>query len=193
MQTAKYQKEKIILTDIDGCVLDWNLSFHDWMKSKNVNRLNNTSAMIEDQYDLPVSEVRSLIREFNNSDNISKLPSFLDAEIYLKKLYNLNYRFICITSIGNTETIKENRIKNLKNLFGNTMFLEFVFLKTYESKETVLLEYCNKGLYWIEDSRSQYEIGRNLGLVSFHLDVLQKNNDSVSSWEEIYKKIIGDR
>ena len=25
-------QEKIILTDIDGCVLDWEFAFHQWME-----------------------------------------------------------------------------------------------------------------------------------------------------------------
>lgn len=190
MQIAKYQKEKIILTDVDGCLVDWNISFHSWMQSQNHERKMPTARMIEDQYELPMAEVRKLIRTFNDSNEIANLPSFLDANTYIKKLYDLDYRFICITSIGNNDTVKKNRIKNLTSLFGKDAFLDFVFLKTYEPKDEVLKDYKDRGSYWIEDSRSQYLAGLNQGLISFHLTVTPEFDDSVLSWKEIYKKIV---
>lgn len=144
------------------------------------------STMIEDQYNIAVSDIRKLITEFNNSESIRHLPVFLDAEYYVKKLKILGYKFICITSIGTTENIKKNRIKNLQKIFGEKTFLDFVFLSTYADKKEILEKYKNIGKYWIEDNYKQFCAGEELGLESFYLN----KESSTNTWKQIYNEII---
>lgn len=184
MQIVKYPKEKIILTDVDGCLLDWNTEFHCWMENKGYNKMTNAT-MIEDQYNIAVSDVRKFITEFNNSESIQHLPVFLDADYYVEKLKMLGYKFICITSIGTNENIKQNRIKNLQNLFGEKTFLDFVFLATYADKKEILEKYKNIGKYWVEDNYKQFCIGKELGLESFYLN----NESNTNTWKQIYGEI----
>ena len=95
----KNPKEKTILTDVDGCLVDWNLVFRSWMNSNGYSSIKTNTGLIEDQYSLPTKQVRMLITEFNKTDNIASLPAFDDSVLYVKKLTELGYKFICITSI----------------------------------------------------------------------------------------------
>jgi len=181
----KNPKEKIILTDVDGCLVDWNLVFRSWMNSNGYSSIKTNTGLIEDQYSLPTKQVRMLITEFNKTDNIASLPAFDDSVLYVKKLTELGYKFICITSIGLDTDIKNNRITNLVDLFGKNTFLDFIFLKTHQSKTDILKKYKDAGLYWIEDNIDQYNAGVQVGLKSFYLN----KNSLTNSWKEIYSRI----
>jgi len=180
-----YSKEKTILTDVDGCLVDWVTIFHSWMKSNGHCRIKNNASLIEQQYNLTDKQVRMLITEFNKTDNIASLPAFDDSVLYVKKLTELGYKFICITSIGLDTDIKNNRITNLVDLFGKNTFLDFIFLKTHQSKTDILKKYKDAGLYWIEDNIDQYNAGVQVGLKSFYLN----KNSLTNSWKEIYSRI----
>jgi len=181
----KNPKEKTILTDVDGCLVDWNLVFRSWMNSNGYSSIKTNTGLIEDQYSLPTKQVRMLITEFNKTDNIASLPAFDDSVLYVKKLTELGYKFICITSIGLDTDIKNNRITNLIDLFGKNTFLDFIFLKTHQSKTDILKKYKDAGLYWIEDNIDQYNAGVQVGLKSFYLN----KNSLTTSWKEIYSRI----
>jgi len=190
VQIVKYPKEKIILTDVDGCLVDWNTPFHTWMKENGHDRVLTNATSIEEQYSLPVLETRKLIKEFSNNDVISILQPLNDSKKYVNKLFNLGYRFISISSISLKDSVKNNRIKNLKTLFGNETFIDFVFLNTYESKNEILFQYKDVGKYWIEDNYKQYRAGLDVGLISFYLTETSRDENSLKSWSEIYSRIL---
>jgi len=67
---------------------------------------------------------------------------------------------------------------------------DVIFLDTYQPKDNVLKNYANTGYWWIEDNITNAIVGKSLGLQS----ILFRNNAeglaSVSTWKELYWKII---
>ena len=59
--------QKIIVTDCDGVLLDWETSFYQWIKSKGYDTQNEGVYNMADVFAMKKVEVKKLIKEFNNS------------------------------------------------------------------------------------------------------------------------------
>ena len=67
-------ESKVILTDCDGVLLDWEYSFDQWMARHGYRvQKENTYSMAE-KYDLGMVNKSRLVRMFNESATIRKLP-----------------------------------------------------------------------------------------------------------------------
>ena len=81
----------------------------------------------------------------------------------------------------------------LKELFGGTVFSNFIILPTGDDKDSALAEFHGTGLWWVEDKPENAEAGLKFGLKSMlydHLYNKEYNNPNVkrvSNWEHIYK------
>ena len=66
---------KVILTDVDGVLLNWEYAFKCWMEQHGY-KLNNTASDydISDRYGIPYSKGKELVRFFNESAAIGFLP-----------------------------------------------------------------------------------------------------------------------
>ena len=108
----------------------------------------------------------------------------------MQELKKQNYKFVCITSLSLDKSIQKRRLKNLEKLLGKDFFEDVIFLDTYQPKDNVLKNYANTGYWWIEDNITNAIVGKSLGLQS----ILFRNNAeglaSVSTWKELYWKII---
>ena len=78
------RKEKIILTDIDGCVLDWEFAFRQWMEVQGHDLQDKNSYYINKAFNLAGSKAERLVRTFNESAAIGFLPPLRDAQYYIK-------------------------------------------------------------------------------------------------------------
>ena len=58
-------KEKIILTDIDGVVLDWEIQFHNWMKERRHNIVRYDVYDNSETYSMAYNKAESLVEDFN--------------------------------------------------------------------------------------------------------------------------------
>ena len=192
---------KIILTDADGVILDWEWAFHVWMSERGyVTKPNGKhSYYLHDQYEeLDQLTAKRLIRTFNESAAIGFLPALRDAVHYVKKLHEEHgYVFHCITSLSKDTNAQKLRKMNIKKLFGKTAFEKFIFLDTGADKDQVLRGYESSGLFWIEDKPENADIGYSLGLSSLlvehgHNMTHTCNYPIVKNWREIYKIITGE-
>jgi|TARA_B110000977_G_scaffold140022_1_gene177757 FMN phosphatase YigB (HAD superfamily) len=178
-----------ILIDCDGVILDWEDGFHTYMQSLGYFK-NNITGFLESQYDLDYSVIRTHIRKFNQSNCIEDLPTIDNSTYYMQELKKQNYKFVCITSLSLNKSIQKRRLKNLEKLLGKDFFEDVIFLDTYQPKDNVLKNYANTGYWWIEDNITNAIVGKSLGLQS----ILFRNNAeglaSVSTWKELYWKII---
>ena len=113
----------IILTDIDGVVLNWQSNLPYFCGDLNINR-DIAIAMIHDETYREASEMfntshsiaESLILDYNESDYMKTLSAYTDALCVINQLKS-KYDFVAVTAIGkNTLTIK-NRLSNLNALF----------------------------------------------------------------------------
>ena len=192
-------KEKVILVDCDGVLLDWEYSFGQWMKRHGYKLDEKYAAnyLMDKKYGIEKAESKKLIRMFNESAWIRKLPPLRDAIKYVKKLHqDHGYVFHAITSLSNDQYAQHLRSKNLRELFGDTAFERYVYLDTGADKDQELNEYCDSECFWIEDKPENADVGTNCGLVSIlmkhpHNADYKGSAQTVNNWKEIYDIIIG--
>ena len=195
-------KNKIILTDSDGVLLDWEYAFDVYMTQHGFNKQpgGNLKYNIGTRYGIDHEQGKKLIKIFNESAHIGFLPPLRDAMYYVKRLHEEHgYVFHCITSLSRDENAQELRRMNLKKLFGSTAFEKFVFLDTGADKDEALEPYRDSGLFWIEDKIQNCQVGRDLGLKSLlvehghNMDYEDPAIPRVRNWKEIYNIITGEQ
>ena len=197
---SKYKNKKLILTDCDGCCLDWEWAFNVWMQEHGFEELPGSKLNYDMsvRYGIPREQVVKLIRIFNESAAIGFLPAQRDAMYYIKRLHEEHgYRFHAITSVSLDPNAIKLREMNIHNLFGDA-FERIVCLDTGAHKDEALEEYEGTGLYWIEDKWSNAVAGYKYGLKPIVLEhghnMMEYHPDIVilKNWKAIYKHITGD-
>lgn len=189
-------KDKTILVDCDGVLLDWEYAFHGWMSRHGYKMIEGGFDIykINERYGITKAEGKKLCRMFNESATIRRLPPLRDAVKYIKKLHEEHgFVFHAITSLSNDTYSQYLRTKNLIELFGKTAFEKYTYLDTGADKDEALAVYKDSGCYWVEDKPENALCGANLGLTSILMD--HKHNKSfdaksvtrVTNWKEIYK------
>jgi 5'(3')-deoxyribonucleotidase len=194
-------KEKTILVDCDGVLLDWEYAFHAWMTRhgyKVVEGFEN-EYKVNERYGIERAEGKRLTRMFNESAWIRKLPPLRDAIKYVKKLHEEHgFVFHAITSLSDDPYSQHLRTKNLIELFGPTVFERYVYLDTGADKDLALAEYCDTDCYWVEDKPENANVGIMNGLDSILVNHHHNKNEMlyegvtrVNDWKEIYDLITG--
>jgi hypothetical protein len=191
-------KNKIILTDADGVLLDWEYAFDVYMQQHGFNKQEggNLKYNIGSRYGIDTEQGKRLIKIFNESAHMGFLPPLRDAMFYVKRLHEEHgYVFHCITSLSKDENAQELRRMNLRKLFGATAFEKFIFLDTGADKDQVLEQYLNSGLWWIEDKIVNCQVGTSIGLKSLlmehghNMDYEHPEIPRVKNWKDIYERI----
>ena len=184
---------KVILTDCDGVLLNWEASFTTWMAQKGYNKVNADVYEMEVAYGITKEESKPLVRQFNESAWMGYLPALRDSRSGVAKLVESGYEFVCITSLSLDENAKKARVKNLQTVFGEDVFNmeNVVCLDTGADKDEALALYAGLGLYWIEDKSENAELGTSLGLQSILInhghnkDCDNPNIERVANWADI--------
>jgi FMN phosphatase YigB (HAD superfamily) len=192
-------KNKIILTDADGVLLDWEYAFDVYLRTHGFNKVEGGQFKynIGKRYGIEPEQGKKLVKIFNESAGIGFLPPLRDAMYYVKRLHEEHgYVFHCITSLSKDENAQALRTMNLKKLFGETAFEKFIYLDTGADKDEALEPYRNTGYYWIEDKITNAQVGHNLGLKSLLVEHGHNMDDptpfpKVKNWKEIYEIIVG--
>ena len=188
---------KIILTDADGVLLDWEWAFSVWMQERGYTLTagNKQSYYLHYHYnELEEKDSKKVIKTFNESAAIGFLPALRDSVHYVKLLHEKHgYQFRVITSLSLDKNAQKLRGKNLRKLFGNAIE-SVICLDTGADKDEVLREYESSGLFWIEDKPENADVGYSLGLSSLlvehgHNMTHTCNYPIVKNWKEIYKII----
>lgn len=191
-------KNRIILTDADGVLLDWEYAFDIWMQQHGFRKTQDGALKynIGRRYGIDDTQGRRLIKIFNESAAIGFLPALRDSMFYVKRLHEEHgYVFHCITSLSEDENAQELRRMNIRKLFGKTAFDKFVFLDTGADKDRILERYRDTNCYWVEDKIDNAEVGHQYGLQSLlmeHGHNMQYDNPDiprVKNWAEIYQII----
>ena len=195
-------RDKIILTDCDGVLCNWNKGFNEFMDERGMPQLPNT----DNEYSLAlmhgisVKKAGALIREFNEGPWIADLESFADSIKYVQWLADLGFRFIVVTSISDAPSAKYYRDFNLFKLFGN-VFDEINCIEMGASKAHILKRWEGTGYFWIEDHMRQAEAGHEAGLKtvlishpynSHYTTDLFPTVSYTSPWKEIYNMVCKD-
>jgi FMN phosphatase YigB (HAD superfamily) len=188
---------RLILTDADGCLTDWEWAFRVWMTERGftLTQDNKKSYYLHHHYDdLTQDDAKKMVKIFNESAAIGFLPPMRDSVHYVKKLNEEHgYQFRVITSLSLDKNSQKLRDMNLRKLYGNAIE-EVVCLDTGADKDEALEQFKDSGLYWIEDKPSNADCGHRLGLKSIlvehgHNMFYECPYPIVKNWKEIYELI----
>ena len=189
---------KLILTDCDGVLLDWEWAFHIWMQERGLVQRPDAKSYygIHEQYeDVTKSDAKKFTKLFNESAAIGFLPALRDATYYVKRLHEEHgYRFRVITSLSKDQNAIKLREMNLRKIFKDAIE-EVICLDTGADKDEALAPYKDSGLWWIEDKPENSDVGHQLGLKSIlveHGHNMHHDCDYavVENWKEIYDIIV---
>jgi len=197
---------RIILTDVDGVLLEWEHHFTKWLqlrsyfdKNGNRNYPYKLSDSGQDNYDMSkrfgISKetISQEIREFNRSAWMGTQRPMLESQTWVKLLHAEGWTFVPITSQTSDIPGQALRKKRLGELFGEHVFSNYHILGTGADKDGALAEFHDTGLYWVEDKPKNALAGLKYGLKPIlinhpynkdfnHPDIIRVNN-----WKQIHE------
>lgn len=191
---------RVILTDCDGVLLDWEWAFGIWMQERGYVQRPNAKDYykIHEQFDdLTWPEAKKFTKLFNESAAIGFLPPLRDSVYWMKRLNEeLGYRFVCITSLSTDKNAQKLRRMNLEKYYGD-VFDDVVCLDTGSDKHEALAVYRNSGLWWIEDKPENADLGYEYGLQSILIEHGHNMNHEcpypiVKNWSEVFNLVSAD-
>ena len=196
-------KERLILTDVDGVLLRWSAGFDVFMADKGYVRIPDTEQHYNLSYRFNIDswqEVSNLAREFNESPMMKFLDPLDGAVENVAKLVDQGFRFTAITSMSSAPHAKEHRMENLHSLFGE-VFDDLICLDFGGGKRHILEQWANSELFWLEDHFNNATDGHELGLSPILFDDptnrhlltdLFPRTSGETPWDDAYKIIMDD-
>lgn len=195
---SKWKKhQKLILSDADGVLLDWEWAFSVWMRERGytIKEGAKKSYYLHHHYnELEEKDAKRVVKTFNESAAIGFLPALRDATYYVKRLHEEHgYKFIVITSLSLDQDAQRLRDMNLRKIFGEAIE-EVICLDTGADKNEALENFKDSQLWWIEDKPSNADVGHQLGLKSILIEHGHNMHHEcpypiVKNWKEIYDLI----
>ena len=206
MQTSN----RIILTDVDGVLLEWEHHFTKWMLQRTLfdergaryhpHRLlpdkQNTYEMAE-RFGLDVKQIRKEIREFNRSAWMGTQRPMLESQTWVKLMAAEGWTFIPITSQTSDIPAQQLRKRRMGELFGDHVFTNYHILGTGADKDSALAEFHDTGLYWVEDKPKNALAGLKYGCKPILIDHPYNQDFNhpdiirVSNWKDIHQIVSG--
>ena len=201
---------RIILTDVDGVLLEWEHHFTKWMLQRTLfdergaryhpHKLladkQNTYEMAE-RFGVTIPEIRKEIREFNRSAWMGTQRPMPDSQTWVKLLAAEGWTFIPITSQTSDIPAQCLRKRRMGELFGEHIFSNYHILGTGADKDSALAEFHNTGLYWVEDKPKNAVTGLKYGLKTILIDHPYNRDFShpditrVNNWQDIHRIVSG--
>ncbi len=191
-------KNKLILSDADGVLLDWEWAFRVWMVERGFTLTEDSkkSYYLHHHYnDLTQTDAKKQVKIFNESAAIGFLPALRDSVHYVKRLHEEHgFQFRVITSLSLDKDAQRLREMNLHKLFGNAIE-SVICLDTGADKDEALEPYRGSGMWWIEDKPANADVGYTLGLRSILVEHGHNmhhscNYDVAKNWKQIYDLIV---
>ena len=202
------QSNRIILTDVDGVLLEWENHFTKWM----ITRGHKLKEDYKSEYDMgkrfifysnvfneDPNYIKLAIREFNKSAWMATQPPMPESQTWVKLLHAEGWTFIPISSQTSDIPAQELRKRRLEELFGEDAFYNFHILETGQDKDDVLAEFHGTGLYFVEDKWTNALAGLRYGLKILFINhpynqkYKHPNITRVSNWQNIYKIVTGKK
>ena len=189
------KKDKVIIVDCDGVLLDWGHMFHRWMYNNGYRIQEEDTYNMGKQYGIGDLDGINLIKQFNASAAIGYLPPYKDAVHYVKKLHEEHgFMFHVITSLTSDPWGKSARKANLRRIFGENVFEYINVLSLGEDKGPTLQEnYQNTGCWFVDDLPSNVYGANDAGLTGVLMSHSHNEDctdlDRVSNWKTLYEFI----
>lgn len=190
--------DKIILTDVDGVLLDWETAFEAYAEARGYAFNENKRIVygMDQQLGITQEEAGKLIGDFNHSAEFEHIAPYRDSVEYVKQFKDKGWRFVAITTAGKHPDTWPLRRANLDAVFGKGAIDELYVLPLHSDKGVELVKYTDSGLYWVEDKPSNAELGFKYGLRPLLMSTFHNYNYTggvwrINNWKEIYR-IIND-
>ena len=195
------QSNRIILTDVDGVLLEWENHFTKWMISRGYKLKDNfvSEYNMQKRFEDHNLNIKTEIREFNKSAWMGTQPPMPESQTWVKLLHAEGWTFIPISSQTSDIPAQELRKRRLEELFGEYAFYNFHILETGQDKDDVLAEFHGTGLWWIEDKWTNAYAGLKYGLNPLFVDHPYNREYShpditrVNNWQDIHKIVTGKK
>ncbi len=201
---------RIILTDVDGVLLEWEHHFTKWMLQRTLfddrgaryhpykllPDKQNTYEMAE-RFGLTIKEIRKEIREFNRSAWMGTQRPMLESQTWVKLMAAEGWTFIPITSQTSDIPAQQLRKRRMGELFGDHVFTNYHILGTGADKDSALAEFHDTRLYWVEDKPKNAVAGLKYGLKPILIDHPYNQDFNhpdiirVSNWKDIHQIVSG--
>jgi len=185
--------KKTILVDADGVIFNWEYAFNLFMEEHGFEMVDDAKLIynIGVRYDIPEKQGKTMIKHFNESAMIGFLPPLRDAQEYITRLADEGWKFICVTSLSTNKYAQKLRTKNIKKMFGEDTFTDFIYLGTGANKDKVLQQFEGSNMWWIEDKVENALDGAKVGLRPLVMEHGYNMDDDrvrrVKNWEEVYE------
>lgn len=197
------KSHKVILTDIDGVLLEMRPGLTRFLKDE--KRIAVTEKDWEKGYylsdvaDISPEQAKAFFIEFTHSDYFKSLDAKTCALEVMQEMGNAGWRFIGITAAGqgcptqDLKRVRQNRLDNLETHFG-ALFDDLHLTELMGCKGEILNRYDPS--YWIEDSVRNAHIGVEYGhhsLIMHSMYYLEEDNIQrlpvLHNWHEIFSYI----
>lgn len=183
----------MILTDVDGVLLDWFGGFRSFLTHKGIHTDGprpRSWAMTEW---VKADNIQELIQEFNSSDAFMYLSHYVTALSVLRKLHMQHgHEIVAVTSCSSEPRVQAMRRRNLENKYG-PIFKDIICLDLMETKTEVLKRY--PAAFWVEDAIHGAKAGVEAGHKTFLINKSYNQEEvpgvqRVDGWYQIYDSIL---
>ena len=189
---------RIILTDVDGVLLEWENHFTKWMVSRGYKLKDDfvSEYDMQKRFEDNTVDIKAKIREFNRSAWMGTQRPMPESQTWVKLLHAEGWTFIPITSQTTDKPAQELRKRRLGELFGKQVFSNYHILGTGADKDSALAEFHNTGLYWVEDKPKNALAGLNYGLKvllydrPYNRDFNHPEITRVNNWKQIHEILV---
>jgi hypothetical protein len=181
---------KILLTDIDGVVLDWQAHFNDYL-----DKYYPDQELFDPTVFAQGETTGKIIKEFNNTAWIGFLKPWKDSIEVLTELKNLGWKIYGCTSMGTDQYANALRKKNVENLMPD-VFTQLDIIPFMQPKGNWLSQWRGSGAVWVEDKWSNAILGADMGIKTFLMKQSYNSKhdyagvEKVDNWRQIYNKVI---
>lgn len=189
-----YERDRKILADVDGVLLDWESAFDAWMAERHYKIVDSKIYKQSIRYNINPLDADRLVKQFNESAWMGFLKPLRDSVEALDTLASQNWHIECITSLSTDHWAGELRRMNLERWFGRAVIRRVRCLDTGADKDEILKEYKHSH-FWIEDKPENAIAGLNAGhkpiLIDhpYNKDFEHPDVFRASNWKEIITHI----
>jgi len=153
--------KKLLLTDIDGVLLDWSGHFNKYLETYYPDLgLMDPTEFVQN------SDIAKVMQKFNHSAWIGYLKPHKDAAEVLLEFQKKGYEIICCTAMGYDQYQYSLRKQNLENVFPG-LITRMDVVGFGEPKNEWLSQYKDSGAIWVEDKWTNAVAGADQRLNTF--------------------------
>ena len=181
---------KLLLTDVDGVVLNWSEQFNKYLKQYHPEK-----ALMDPTTFSQTEDIGQLIKGYNLTAWIGYLQPHKDAAEILPKFKQAGYDIICCTAMGHDPYSYSLRKQNLENIFPG--LISRVDVTGFGQPKTEWLsQYKGSGAIWVEDKWTNAIAGVTTGLNTYLMrhEYNASGDDSritkVDNWQQIASKVL---